>query len=202
MKIYECDQLSDEWFELHRGKVTGSQMGRILTPARRKPSEQQRGLMYELIGQVCSPYPIRDEDGYMSRAMRDGLKREPEARAWYSLECDCEVRRVGFIESDCGRWGISPDGLIEGGGLELKCPTPAVHAEYLIEGVVPLAYLGQVHAGLIVTGFQHWDFVSYCAGLEPFRIRVTPDSFTEALRAELENFWKKYVAALEKVRMK
>lgn len=203
MKIHHYPQLSPDWWEAHRGKITGSAMNRILTPAKRKPSEQQKGLIYELIGQIMSPYPMGDGDGYVSKAMREGIMREPEARSWYALECNLEVQRVGFIESDCGRYGCSPDGLVgEEGGLELKCPTPPVHAEYLIEGTLPLAYMGQVHGSLIVTKRPWWDFVSYCHGMDPFRLRVTRDSFTDALEAELENFWVKLQAALEKVRAK
>ncbi len=204
MKIHKCDQLSAEWFELHRGRVTGSMMNKILTPAKRKPSEQQKKLIAVMIGQLLSPYPLGDGDGYISRAMQEGIRREPEARAWYSLEMDCEVERVGFIESDCGRFGISPDALMPSvrGGLELKNPSPEVHAEWLIDGELPLEHAAQCHAGLIVTKYDFWDFVSYCHGMQALRIRVTRDDFTDALEKELENFWTRFQAALEKVRAK
>lgn len=201
MKVYGVPQLSPEWWELHRGRVTGSSMNQILTPKQKKPSAQQKGLILELIGQVLGQEKMGDHDGYVSNAMLNGIKREPEARNWYALECGLDVLQVGFIESDCGRFGVSPDGLVgEEGGLELKCPMPKTHAEYLLDGVLPADYAGQVHGSLIVTGRKWWDFVSYCHGMEPFKIRVEPDGFTTALADELERFWEKYQAALAKVR--
>lgn len=202
MKIHTCAQLSEEWWALHRNRVTGSSMNKILTPAKRQPSAQQKGLICAMIGQTLSPYPMGDGDGYVSKAMQEGMRREPEARAWYALEMGVDVTRVGFLESDCGRFGVSPDAIMPTlqGGLELKNPTPEVHAEYLIDGVLPLEYMGQCHGSLIVTGYDWWDFVSYCHGFEPFRIRVVPDDYTAALKAELERFWVRYLEALAKVR--
>lgn len=202
MNIHPCEQGSPEWFELHRGRVSGSQMNKIITPAKRQPSASQKGLICAMIGQVMSPYPMGDGDGYMTKAMAEGKRREPEARNWYALEMEVDVEQVGFITSDCGRFGVSPDGLMPSlrGGLELKNPSPEVHAEYLMDGVLPLDHQGQCHAALIVTGFDWWDFVSYCHGMAPFRVRVTPNDFTKALQEELERFWAKFQASLKKVK--
>ena len=59
---------------------------------------------------------------------------------------------------------VSPDGLIPDlkKGLEIKCPKMSTHIRYLLEGGVPSEYVIQVQANLWVTGYETWDFVSYC----------------------------------------
>ena len=57
--------------------------------------------------------------------LEQGMIVEEEARPWYALEYDKLVKQVGFITTEDGRFGCSPDGLIEGEecGLEIKSPT-------------------------------------------------------------------------------
>ncbi len=52
-----------------------------------------------------------------------------------------------------------------------------------------------------MTGRKWVDFVSYCPGLDPLMVRVTPDEFTAKLGEALEEFWKKFVAAKAKIRL-
>lgn len=201
MLIFECEQRSPEWFAARKGVPTASQFDRILTPATGKPSSSQRDYICELIADSLSHAAAGPKDEYISPAMRNGIITEPEARNWYEMECGLDCRRVGFCVTDCGRFGMSPDALVgEDGGLELKCPTGKVHASYLLGGVLPNEHKVQVHGELLVSGRRWWDFVSYHPGMEPFRIRVTPDGYTELLRKELENFWTAYQNALLKIR--
>jgi hypothetical protein len=44
--------------------------------------------------------------------MEYGSGTEEEARNWYAFQHDVEVQQVGFITTDDGRLGCSPDGLI------------------------------------------------------------------------------------------
>ena len=59
---------------------------------------------------------------------------------------------------------VSPDGLIPSlkKGVEIKCPKMKTHIKYLLEGGVPVEYVIQVQAALWVTGYETWDFISYC----------------------------------------
>ncbi len=209
MKIFECLQYSPEWWQLRLTVPTASCFDRILTPKTMKPSAQQEDYICELIGDLIAPTaPFFTEREGHTAAMRNGINTEPEARRWYEMECGLDVRQVGFIKTDDDRFGASPDGLILGidgnpiGGLELKCPLPKTQVKYLVSGDLPDEYKWQVHGSLIVSGLSFWDFVSYCPGLEPLRIRVEPDKDTEALKAELEKFWVKYQKTLAAVRAK
>jgi hypothetical protein len=198
--IYDCAQYSDLWWQLRRGVPTASAFDRILTPKTLKPSSQQEDYIAELIAEKSAFHvPFSTERG-MTRAMEDGIDREPEARQWFSMQTDADVQQVGFVLSECGRWGASPDGLIgDDGGLELKCPLAKTQVRYLMEGGLPSEYKAQVHGSLIVTGRAYWMFLSYCPGLPPLLVRVVPDSFTELLRKALDDFNVRLSLASKKI---
>jgi putative phage-type endonuclease len=199
MKTFMFEQYSPEWWAIRKGVPTASSFDKIITAKTMKPSASQDDYICELIADRVTE-AVPEEDRPMSKAMAAGLEMEPEARRWYELECDQDVVQVGFCLDDKGRFGCSPDGLVgDDGGLELKCPMAKTQAKYLLAGTLPDEYKGQVHGQMIVTGRKWWDFASYCPGLPPLLIRVTPDAYTDALRAEMEKFWAKYMAALDKL---
>lgn len=167
----DCEQGSDEWFNARLGIPSASQFKRIVD-TRGNWSRQAAGYCDELVGEVITGMPARkprkprppeenDPSNPFYWADR-GTFMEGEARNHYMAMTGNEVRQVGF-----GIWqplsiGCSPDGLIgEEGGLEIKCPSPAVHNCYLRENRVPPIYYQQVMGSLLVTGRQYWDFFSY-----------------------------------------
>jgi hypothetical protein len=199
---FHCEQLSHEWWTLRRGIPTASCFDRILTPAKGQPSAQQDDYIAELISErseFLPPY-VAPSGGFTTDEMAEGLRREPEARSWYALQTDGEVRQVGFVLSACGRFGCSPDALVgDDGVLELKNPAAKTHVRYLMRGGLPVEYRCQVHGALIVTGRKWADFMSYSPGLAPLLVRVVPDEFTDLLRAELDRFHAKYRAAVDRI---
>lgn len=200
MRVIRCEQASAEWYEARRGKITASRMHRILTPKTLKLSAQAEGLLCELIGELKSLVPPEGIENATTRAMRWGVETEAEARRFYSMERDVDVEQVGLCVSDCGRYTCSPDGLVgEDGGVEIKCPTAAVHVAYLLQGDVPADYLAQTHGSLIVTGRKWWDWISYHIGLPPLLIRIVPDDYTAKLAAALEEFHARYMVALARI---
>lgn len=203
MIVYDVEQGSEEWLKLRLGRPTASEFSRIITPKKRKFSDGADSYINQLIGEsMALHYPV-GAPSYTSRAMEWGNETEGEARRWFAMETGLEVRQVGFITTDDGRFGASPDGLVgTDAGLELKCPNPETQVRYLREGVCPAEYLPQVHGGLVVGSgtLTHWWFLSYCPGLPPFKLRVDPDEFTTELRVCLEMFHAKYQEVLLKVK--
>lgn len=200
MILHDCNQGSIEWWAARRGIPTASEFHRILTPKTLKLASAHREYAYELIG---DRHRLEEcDEGYTSPAMRNGIDMEPEARRWYEMEQRCTVQRVGFITTDDGRFGCSPDALVgEDGGLEVKCPTHKVHVRWLCEGrQVPDEHKAQVHGNLIVTGRSWWDFLAYCPGLPPLLVRTYPDRYTVALKGALDDFWASYTESLSRVR--
>lgn len=199
MQTIQCEQRSKEWWDARRGVPSASQFGDIMTPKTMKASASQEGYICRLIAEkYANVWP--QENIYVSPAMQAGIDGEDFARAWYAFDQDVDVQQVGFVLSDCGRYGCSPDGLIgDDGGLEIKIPDTETHAGYLLRNELPSKYACQVHGCLIVTGRKWWDFMSYSSELPVFRIRVEPDSFTDALRVELDLFCKRYEKALAEI---
>lgn len=214
MKYFDVPQGEPEWHKLRLGVPTASEFHRIIQPKKRRLSGGCEAYINQLVGEAMSLYQPEGAEHYTNRAIRWGQQTEAEARRWYQDQRNTDVRNGGFCLSDDGRFGCSPDGLVNpDGGLELKCPLPATHVGYLRAGVCPAEYLPQVHGALIVTGRKWWDFMSYAPriyiegqppvdGLEPLLVRVVPDEFTDQLRVCLELFWEKYQAVLLKIKPK
>ena len=106
------------------------------------------------------------QDGsFKSKFMERGNQLEPLARSAYEFVTGNTVTQVGGVYLDDKKEVmVSPDGLIPElkKGLEIKCPKMSTHIRYLLEGGVPSEYIIQVQANLWVTGYDTWDFVSYC----------------------------------------
>jgi len=200
MRIVDCEQGTPEWFDARRGIPTASEFGDIITPAKGAYSTSAQGYIARLVDDLMRP-GARDKFGGNEHTAR-GHTLEPEARQFYQFERDCVVRQVGFVLSDCGRFGCSPDALTEEGGAEIKAPDGPKHVQWLLAGGLPDEHKAQVHGSLIITGRSWWDFVSYCPGYDPIIVRVTPDGFTDKLRAHLEQFHTDYTAALSRFGIK
>ncbi len=191
-------QGSEQWFSLRRGRVTASQFKRIITPAKGEYSKQAAGYMRDLLVESFCP----DFAKFIGTFYTDrGTEMEPEARKAFEAHTGLTTEQVAFVTSE--RWqhvvGCSPDSLIKDGdkyvaGLELKCPSPFTHAEYIEAGVLPDEYKAQVHGSMAVTGLNRWHFFSYFPGLAPFHLVVERDAYTAKLADALDQFVIEYGA--------
>ncbi len=196
MKEILCKQYDDLWWDARRGLPTASNFDRIVTPKTWKPSAAADDYINELVGDIIQLDPAVLTDRGITPAMRNGIDCEPAARAWYAVQRDVIVREVGFCISDCGRYGASPDGLIDEspdgpGVLELKVPLAKTHIGYLRDPELPAVYKVQCHGQLLVTGRPWLDFMSYCPGFPPRIVGVHRDKFTEQLAAYLDDFCRR-----------
>lgn len=160
MKVHtEFSQNSLDWLIAKAGVLTASEAGDLFTGEMKpRTGEMPKTLLYRKVAEIWTGGPL---PGGMSLAMEWGTVLQDEAIPWLEYEFGDKVRQVGFITSDDGRVGCSPDALIADGGAEIKCPTPQVHCKYLDRGEVPPEYLPQVHFSMFVTGAPWWKFVSY-----------------------------------------
>lgn len=201
MKIIECQQYDPDWWDARRGIPTASQFHRFITPKTNKFGDGATSYIHELIAAKMRHTPEFITDRAQTRDMQHGAELEDEARRFYQMDTGREVRRVGFCLSDCGRFGGSPDGLIDpDGGLELKCPQVKTHVGYMVEGELPPEYKAQVHGLLIITGRAWWDFMSYVGtDIDPVIVRVEPNGYTRDLKIALEQFLERYDKTLKKL---
>ena len=127
--------------------------------------------------------------------MLRGSMMEAEARDNYNFLTDENVSEVGFVVCERLLIGCSPDGIGEG-GLEIKCPSAGVHAQYLHEKKLPADYKGQVYSSLLICEkMKYWDFFSFHPKMKPFLIRITRDNedyqaYVEAIEKHIPEFNK------------
>jgi hypothetical protein len=194
MRILDCEQRSDEWYLARRGIPTASEFGNIITPKKGDYATAADTYINSLIDELVRPQAVQSFTG--NRHTLRGEALEPEARELYAFDRDIIPRTVGFILSDDGTMGCSPDSLIdEDGGLEIKSPDGPTHVKWVRGKGIPDEHKPQVHGCLIITGRKWWDFMSYCPGYDPFIVRVVRDGFTDKLESHLARFQKEYAEA-------
>jgi len=174
MIILNIEQRSEAWFEARCGRITGTRFSQLCAGESTKTYK-------DLVSNItCEIITGKMEETYSNANMEHGIETEPLARAEYSSLFDVAVKEVGFIIPDEDHeyhdWiGISPDGVLDGGIIEIKCPLMRTHLEYIEDNRLPSEYRHQVQGQLFVTGFEYCDFMSYVEGMKPFIIRVLPD---------------------------
>jgi len=194
MIIYDkIKQRSDEWYAIKLGIPSASESNKILTPTG-KLSSQSWGYMCQLIADKKGfPEPPKEPTEHML----NGIERESEARALFEFETGLTVAEVGFVTTDDGTAGCSPDGLIfEDGipvaGFETKSPMAKTQISYLLKGGLPDFYRPQVHWSMAVTGLKRWWFMSYFPGpIDPLILPIEADDYTEKVKDAMKEFTDK-----------
>ncbi len=162
MKIHDCKQGSEKWLRLRMRIPTASEFGNLVTPEfkiRPWSTEMPNTYLAEKIAEAWSGELTSDAATY---SMEQGSIREHQAIPWYEGMYDNPVTRVGFITTDDGKIGASPDGLIAPNrGIEVKNPEPKTHAKYLIKRTLPEKYGPQVHGCIMVADADGWVFLSW-----------------------------------------
>lgn len=174
-------QGSAQWLALRAGIVTASVMSELVTPKKRKIAKAN-SLLYRLLAERFLGRPLDQVN--IGWAGDQGKILEDEAIPRFELDTGLITERVGFITTDDGKIGCSPDALVEGGGVEAKCCLPQTHVEFLLGNKVPDEHFGQVQGGLLVTGLPVWWFVSYCRGFPPLIVKVDRDEAYLAVLSE------------------
>jgi hypothetical protein len=190
IELPDLIQGTDEWLEQRRGLVTASVVGKLITAKTIKPAsnDDSRGLTALLVAERITGHvdPV-----YVSDDMLRGQEDEPRARDLYS-ERYAPVRETGFMirEEDGWRLGYSPDGLVGDDGLiEVKSRRAKKQLMTILSDEVPTENMAQLQAGLLVTGRQWIDYVSYCGGMPMYVKRVLPDDrWFEAIVAAVKQF--------------
>ena len=181
MRIIDCEQGSDEWLSARLGVPSASQFSKIVTGKGGK-STQVEAYINQLVAEELTG---ETTFVYVNEHMKRGTELEPDARELYEALTGNAVQELGFCLHDTVNAGCSPDGLVgEDGGLEIKCPAPATHVEWVKAGVVPSKHLQQIMGCLWITGRSWWDFMSYHPTMKPLIVRVERDEEYIAALAE------------------
>lgn len=200
MVVHDCIQGSVQWLDLRLGIPTASELGNLLTPEfKLREGETPRTYLAMKLAEDYLGHPLLDLNTF---SVEQGTILEEQALPWLKLETDWPIKRVGFITTDDGKFGCSPDGLIgDDCGLEIKCPSAHVHIKYLMNGVVPKDYLPQVHGGMYATGFKKWKFLSYRRNMPALILEVARDEkIIGQIERALEKFHEDFEEGLKKVK--
>ena len=176
-ELSDLIQGTDEWLDARRGIVTASVVGQLITPKTIKPAanDYSRALTTTLVAERITGWT---DPVFVSADMFRGTMDEPIARDAYSRHVGKPVVELGFMI--CDDWGYSigysPDGLVGGDGLiECKSRRQKKHLSTILADEVPLENMAQIQCGLLVSGREWCDYVSFSGGMPLWIKRVTPD---------------------------
>ncbi|GGF38865.1 lambda exonuclease family protein [Williamsia phyllosphaerae] len=184
------EQGSEEWLAARCGLITASVVGKLITEKTVKPASnpESRGLTAQLAAERITGWT---EPTYVNFDMQRGLDDEPVARAKYA-EHYAPVTEVGFMVED--KWGFqigySPDGLVGDDGLiEIKSRRQKTQLTTVLNDHPPIENMAQLQCGLLVTGRQWIDYVSFCGGLPLYVKRAYPQpNWFDAIIQACRNF--------------
>tara|TARA_R110000822_G_scaffold23066_4_gene71603 strand:+ start:3308 stop:3952 length:645 start_codon:yes stop_codon:yes gene_type:complete len=182
-KFIDVNQNSDEWFALRGGKLTSSNLGKIMANFGKSFGEPAKKYAYNMANEQITGEPISSD--YSNAHMERGHEQEPIARMIYEEQTFCDVTNGGFFESDF--IGCSPDGLVgDSGAIEIKSVISNVHYLNVKRQKVDPAYKWQCVGNLKFTGRDWLDFISYCStypeGKQIFIHRIRKEDLIEEFK--------------------
>lgn len=195
----DIQQGSLDWMLARSGKPTASEFDNLVTPLfKLRDGDTPKTYLYRKLAEKWLGGPLPQFNAW---DMDQGRLLEEEARPFAELTLDRELERIGFITTDDGRIGCSPDGLFaDGTGIEIKCPTSPIHVGYLLANKLPAEYAAQVHGSMYVTGAKTWTFLSYRRSFPPLILTVERDeAIQESIGAALELFCAKLDSAFQRL---
>lgn len=198
MKLHDIDQRSDAWRRARLGIPTASRFGDIMTAkAELRTGEMPKKYMCELIAERITGEPTTK---YETVWMRRGNELEPMAREAFAEHLGVTLSPGGFVTTDDGKLGCSPDAIISRiphikghvvnvrEGVELKVPMPHNHVYNLCFGLGD-NYVQQVQGQCYIGEFDYVHFYSWNPGLPSFHMETRrDDAFIAKMREILTLF--------------
>lgn len=196
----DCEQGSEEWLAARLGIPTGTGFKNIVTT-----NGEKSGSWIKYLAELVAESIEGKSESIKTVDMERGNELEPKARMAYEFLTDNTVAQVGGVYlNEQKELMISPDGLIPSlkKGLEIKCPKMKTHIKYLLEGGVPSEYLMQVQSALWVTGYETWDFVSYCPEYQKQPLYLYTATRNEKLMSAFDKYVPEFLQALNALKQR
>jgi len=217
-------QRTPDWYADRLGKFTASEFHKLFASGRRDMTEEElaaekakggkRKTIDTLFGATALSYidfKITEiltngtgcDYGFQgNKATEWGEYWEPIAKEKYIEECGTHIEPCGFINI-AERFGGSPDGLIDNGHIEIKCPfNPENHIQNLwLKNAQDLKekhfeYYIQCQVNLIAVGGVECKFVSFDPRMqnEKFQMKII---YIERDEEIIKEIWERYREALK-----
>lgn len=172
----DIEQRTPAWFALRVGKPTASEFSKIVT-SKGEPSKSASAYALTLAAELFAGKTVDAWEG--NSHTERGRELEAAALERYEFTRDVEVRRVGFVTTDDGVTGCSPDGLIGDDGLaEVKALKAENHIKAILyfrkHGRCPTDYVQQTQGQLMICGRAWCDLIFYHPELPMLVIRQEP----------------------------
>lgn len=191
MIIHDVEQGTQEWYALRAGMPTASEFSKLVT-SDGSLSKSLEGYAKTLAAEKLAGRPV---DAWQGNKHTDrGKELEPDAVAYYNFINECEIETVGFVTSDDGTCGCSPDGLVGPDGLaEFKCLKAENHIDAILyfrkHGRCKPAYIQQTQGQILICGREWCDLVFYHPDLPSLIIRQErgTEEFSDNLFASISD---------------
>lgn len=187
MKIIDCPQYSDGWWEYRCGKPSASNAKKLVTSSG-AVSKQMADYAVDLANAKFAGKEVDQWNG--NAATERGTELEPDARMAYELITGSDVEEIGSFSDDLEQYIASPDGVIGNGLLEIKNLTGKNHTKALMyyakHKKAPTDYIPQCQMALFVAEKEWIDLFLHHPDLPGLIIRMEPDQkIITTLKAQL-----------------
>lgn len=185
---HEVAQGEEEWFNLRLGIPTASEFKNIITAKTMVMSKSADAYANLKIAEIMTGemQGVFEPTYWMQR----GSIMEIEARNSYELINDVETQRGGFITTDDGAFGCSPDFLVGNDGMgEIKCLSGKHHVAHLLTDEVKADHIPQIQGQLFVAEREWCDYWMYHPDMPRVGVRTyRDDKFIARLKDCLDQF--------------
>lgn len=146
---WESPDAEATWKKLRLGKITASNMDKIITPTGKESVQVDKYLNQLLAEQITG----ESAESFQGNSHTErGKEFEQEAADYYAMTTGHVLERVGFCMTDDERLGCSVDRFInEDGILEIKTGMPHILVEYHLSGKLEQDHRPQTQSSLFIT---------------------------------------------------
>ncbi len=174
-------QGTEEWKNARVGCITMSNAKALLTGG---SGVTRKNYLLDVASEMASGVLI---DNIKSIDIARGNLLEDYARRAYEEITGNSVKEVGIgYLNEKRRIAASPDGLIKGGGIEIKCPNPKAHMRTIEAGSAPKEYIPQMQGCMWVFGVEQWDYVSFSPKFSEKPIHIITQYRDDAMIKKIE----------------
>lgn len=199
MKIHRMQQNSEEWHEIKRGKMSGSDASVFLVVGK---NGWGVGVTPYIYRKVAERITGETEFVRTNFAMERGTLLEPDAIEEYEKFTWCKVVRVGFVEMN-DYAGCSPDGLVGADGMiEVKCPMQTEFVRFADTHEISKNHYAQMQFNMFICKRKWCDYVVFHPLFDPQLIikRVEADEKVfERFAQAVQYFEEETIRLLEKI---
>jgi hypothetical protein len=201
-KLYwDVEQGSADWSKLRTVIPTASRFDDVMTPMKMEMAAGRKKYACQIVAaRMLSWQPDSLEK---IKYVEDGKRNEPFAVAQLELVREVDTKKIGFVTTNDGRFGASPDRVVMGGDaialtVEVKCPSIPEQFEYLLAEKLatmkPVTQVGtpykcQRQGQLLIAEAEEAIFYSYNERMPACYVRSYRDEpFIKRLNEALQQF--------------